>query len=431
MAGDAAQAKTATAESAEAYNRALLAVTRVPNADPSEVVRVALAYGDASALLGRVDDAERAFKRVRHLSHDEPRRLTAMLRIGSLREMQGRYGEAARWYNRTSEQLHEGSEDHETLLVRSKMHFYRAGLFHRKSEHQQCIVEARRALGAAEDANDVENMAHALHRLHLATVYLRRPDRIGYGTKALELFRELGNFERQASVLNNLGIESYFNSNWSAAAEFYQAATDAGLRSGSAIDGMIGALNSGEILSDQGHWDDAIDLLRAALRNWENGRFPAGAAAAKLYMGVAEDRRGNQRVALKLLSEASDAISNLNLEELQPDVRTRLAECEVYASHDVGTVHTSQIDVGSDSQFLGRVTRLRAIQKLGAGRWQEARTELVKAGQSLEGYERALTLRVLAHYDRENADPAWATEAQEIFDSLGVVRLRPLPDPPD
>jgi len=45
-------------------------------------------------------------------------------------------------------------------------------------------------------------------------------------------------------------------------------------------------------------------------------------------------------------------------------------------------------------------------------------------GSNLEGFERALTLRTLA---RVNGDESIAAEAQAIFDTLGVVQVRPLP----
>lgn len=431
MAGDKAQRNAATAEAAVCYERALQGAKRLRTIEPTEVARVALLLGDTSSVLGNFDAAERSYARARKLDSSPRTQFSAMLRVGRLREMQGRFSEASRWYNRVAEQVSTDQSDRELLLIRSKMHFYRSGLLHRKSDHQSCIIEARRALGAAEDANDVEEMAQALHRLHLATVYLKRPDRIGYGPKALELFRELGDYERQASVLNNLGIENYFNGRWSEAAESYTLASEAGIRSGSNIDGFVGALNSGEILSDQGHWDKAIELLTSAHRNWENGRYPMGAAIATLFLGVAHSRRGDGDEARAFLQRAEEMLVDLGLPEEAADARSRALYLATYeGTVEPGAIAEMQIELDDAHPLQARLLRLEAITAARSGQWDAVRGRVIEGMATQTGFDRALTLRVLAFYDPD-PDLTWGTEAQAILDDLGVVRLRSLPDPPD
>ncbi len=431
MAGDKAQQNAATAEAAISYERALQGAKRLRSIEPTEVARVALLLGDASSVLGHFDEAERSYSRARKLDASPRTQFSAMLRVGRLREMQGRFSDAVRWYNRVADKVSVKESDRELLLIRSKMHFYRSGLLHRKSDHQGCVIEARRALGAAEDANDLEEMAQALHRLHLATVYLKRPDRIGYGPKALELFRELGDYERQASVLNNLGIEHYFNGRWSDAAECYNLASEAGIRSGSNIDGFVGLLNSGEILSDQGHWDTAIELLTSAHRNWENGRYPMGAAIATLFLGVAHSRRGDGDEARSLLGRAEEMLVDLGLPEEAADARSRALYLAIYETTvDADAIASMQTELDDAHPLQPRLLRLEAITAAVGGNWDSVRDRVIEGVPSQTGFDRALTLRVLAHYDPD-PDPSWSVEAQEILDDLGVVRLRPLPDPPD
>ena len=427
VAGDAAKAKTATAEAAESYKRALSVAGNIRDLPATEVGRVALALGDAAALVSDFGAAESAFVKVRRLNVPDADKLTAMLRIGRLREGQTRFSDALRWYTRVEQDLQSLSDSEEMLIIRSEMHHQRSGILHRRGDHQGCIVEARLALGTAEDADDLERMAHALHRLHLATVYLRRPDRIGYGPRALQFFRELGDFERQASVLNNLGIEHYFAGRWSDAAANYRDASTAGLRAGSTVDGMLGALNSGEILSDQGHWEEAIDLLHSARRNWEDGRYPMGAAMAYLYLGTAFDRSGELESARSYLAQARDALAELGLPDESLDAELRLAESHLL--HDGSTTELESVlqRLSDDHALRPKANRLIALS--GLEPVDVCVERLADDLDSLTGYERALTLRVLGVLAADD-NPGALEEASEIFESLGVIQLRPLPSTP-
>jgi class 3 adenylate cyclase len=423
-AGDRAAHQAANVEAVASYQRAVDAAARLKTVPHAERLRVQLALGDGLAILGRFEKAERAFSRARKLAVTAADHATCMVRIGNARERQGDLEAAGRWYTRAGEMLPRQSVDEVDLQAQSTVHFRQAGLAHRQANQTRAVHEARLALGAAEDANDLVAMANALHRLHLANTYAGRPDRIGYGAKALEMFEELGDHERQASVLNNLGIEHYFAGRWSSAVECYERATEEGVRSGSLIDGLMGALNAGEILSDQGRWDEAIELLGRARRNWEGGRYPIGLAAVKLYLGVAHSRRGETTVASDLLKEAHQEITDLGLDELSADSLTRIYEHESFL--ELHTVTDADLNENPNTAAFGsRIERSRAIRLVLEAKSTEAiRILEAQLGSNLEGFERALTLRTLAHV---NGDESIAAEAQAIFDTLGVVQVRPLP----
>ncbi len=434
IAGDEAAAQGANVEAAAAYRRALNASARVRNLDRHEVANVALALGDVEDYLGELDRAERSYRKARAATDDAAVQATAMLRIGGLREKQGVFGQARSWFSRAERLLPEdGHNDAKYLKVRSQVHFLKSGLHHRDGDQQTCIYEARRSLGYAEDADDVRTMAEALQRLHLATVYLGRPDRIGYGPKALELFDELGLHERRSMVLNNMGIEKYFTGDWGSAAKLYAEASEAGIRAGSSIGGMLGALNSGEILSDQGHWDDAIVQLEAARRNWEGGRYPVGATVAKLFLGVAHDRRGSYDEAGHFLESSLSDASRLGLEEQEHDAITRL----LFHRVALGEASVSDVDatiksLGPDHALASRLTRTRAMALALQGDWPHARADVLALLDGSTGYDRALTLNTLLRYDSQHAAAetvvGWRQEFEQICDPLGVVRLRPLPE---
>lgn len=432
IAGDAARAQAATQEAAASYERALGSAKRLRTLADEDVRRVALALGDTHALTGDLDSAERAFRKARSLTDRPLGEAEIMLRIGSLRENQGRYTEAGKWYNRAANQLPSTSTADEVRLIRSRMHFLRSGLLHRMNDQQGCIIEARLALGDAEDAGDVAGMAEALQRLHLATTYLGRQDRIGYGPRALELFTELNKYERLFAVHNNLGIEHYFNGDWSAAAQCYQAATEAGQKAGYTVGAMLGVANTAEILGDQGHWNEAIDLLESARRNLESGRYPMGVALIKLFLGINHDRKGDEETAGRYLAEAVHDLDGLGLEEQRLDASARLMVHRSFvgdAGPDEVASFLDALDEGSP--LRARMIRALAVAVIRAGEnYLPVRKMLIEQLHDLSGHERGLTLRILTRYDGDDADPEWARETQQIFDGLGVVQLRPLPDPP-
>lgn len=428
IAGDEAVNQAANVEAAASYERALGASARLRILDSEDLTRVAIALGDVQEILGQHEAAEWAYRRARKASKRLGGRIESMLRIGELREKQGRYGQAARWYSRADAEIPD-RDAHEIRLLKSQVAYLRSGLSHRQNKNQQCIIEARLALGGAEDANDLPAMARALHRLHLATIYLGRPDRIGYGDRALEFFTELGDYERQASVLNNLGIEHYFADRWTEASEYYQLATEAGLRAGSAIDGMLGSVNSAEIMSDQGHWPEAIGLLETARRNFEGGRYPLGAAMVKLYLGIALHRKGDDDRAHDVLVDSLNSLGELGLDDAASDARTRLLEADIFAG-SAGHSHAKSMlaGLGPKHGLAPRATYLCGLAAGIEGRWDEERVNVIGLLDIQAGYERALTLRLIDRYEGDSADPKWARESSDILAGLGVVRLRPLPE---
>ena len=428
VAGDAAKAKTATAEAVASYERALSVAGNIRDLDQVDIERVALALGDAKVLVGDLAGAEVAFNRYRRTATTVTGESTAMTRIGTIRIEQGRYKDAARWFDRAEELLPGESTSNDERRTRSKLHFERSGLLHRTNDQQGCIDEARRSLAEAEDADDVPAMAEALQRLHLATIYLGRLDHIRYGPTALGLFQELGLYERQFAVYNNLGIEHYFAGRWSEAAASYEAATEAGLKAGYVVGAMLGVANRAEILSDQGRWDEAIELLDAARRNLAAlGDQPMAIALIDLFAGIAHDRRGDTGEAQRILSEAQTALEQIGLAEQAEEAQLRIVESKAYA----GRIRPDDLDAMLPEQVAPiRAARAHAVCAMHHGDWGGSREALVESAEGASGYERALTLQMVCHLDGKDAPTDSLDEVQEIFESLGVVETRPLPQSP-
>ena len=95
---------------------------------------------------------------------------------------------------------------------------------------------------------------------------LGQPELAVHSARALEIYEELGNFDRQAQVLNNLGGFAYYEGRWDDAVALYERGREIRLRTGNAVEAAFIACNIGEVLTDQGHLDEAEARFRDALR---------------------------------------------------------------------------------------------------------------------------------------------------------------------
>ena len=110
-------------------------------------------------------------------------------------------------------------------------------------------------------------------------------------------------------MLNNLGIEAYFEGRWDDALDLYRRSRDAKQRAGDIANAATQSNNEAEILSDQGRLDEAEALLRDALRVWSAAGYQIGVALATSNLGRAAARAGRHDEALALLEEAAGGCS--------------------------------------------------------------------------------------------------------------------------
>ncbi len=298
----------------------------------------------------------------------------------------------------------------------------------RQADDAGCIRLARSALVDAKRAGDPRAVALALERIHLGLVGIGEFDDDDTGQRALAAYQELGDQNGMSRVLNNLGVEAYFDSRWSEASERYLEAVDAGRRSGNIVLTANAAMNSAEILGDQGSWDRSIALLDDAGRNYEAVGYAPGIAAVQLFSGVAAMRRGDLVDAERRLSTARTRLAEVGL-DLLDEITTRELELDVLLGR--ATVERCQ-DVAAivtDPSLLARVARCRSVVSIDSEGVAAVRHALLASieGRPVSKFERALTLNALSVL--VSSDPnaaAWRVEASEIFEAFGVVRTPPL-----
>lgn len=429
IAGEAAEAQHATGDAAIAYARALDSGRYCAGVTSRERARVAERLGDLSFELGRFEQSAQAYRQARRANVDPVIDVDLVRKLGSVSERQGRPDRAIQWYRRASRAIPETARSRSWSLARANVNLAEAGIRARRAENERCLELARAARVDARRAGDVRVEALALERVHLALTYLRRVDVEQAGLRALDAYRQLDDSSGMARILINLGIEAYFESNWTAASQRYLEAMEVAQRASSVVLAATAAINSAEVLSDQGSWAQAIDLLESATRNYAAVGYSAGIAASTMFAGVAEMRAGRLDAAAEHFSEARGVLVRLGMADMLEDLDVNELELRVFTG--VATITDAEslaARFGPDHPSAARVARTHALLEHAAGRDEEAATMLLTLLSTVAGHERGLTLRALIAIQPDSeAIDSWSIEAEEIMRTLGVHTPAPLP----
>ncbi len=424
-AGEIAREQYALAEAAAAYERALDAGSRLKSIADHDRVQVADALGDALAALGRYDEADRSWRRARRYNDAVEADVDLMRKLGSIRERQGELSAAVRWYARGRRR----AEQARTAAMagpRARLELSDAGVRFRRGDFERCRAMAKSALELAREAGDTEAEALALDRIHVSTVYLREPDTDGAGDRAVALFGGLGELASKARVLNNQGIEAYFAGNWTSASDYYQASMRDGIAAGNVVEASLAALNSGEILSDQGRWDQALVLLGDALRNWQAAGYLTGMAAANLFIGTTHLRAGDHDAAQESLTLAVGQLDELGLVELIQDARSRMLELTIL-QRAAGPEEARAFldDLEDDHPLTQRGLRLLGLAHLVAADHEAAAQVLESAATDDATFENLLVHQLLtkARPPEHPSQGGWADLIASTMDRLDIETL--------
>ena len=428
-AGERAQAKFANVEAAGFYRRALEAARKLPQLDPAAVARAWEALGDVAQLAGLYSDAETAFRNARKQvvkgSGDE---VSLLLKEGLIRERSGRYAEALRWYARglrAADALPPGSE--------RTVHRVELGLAHgaarfRQGRFADCIDWCRRVVEQASEIEYLPGLAHAYFLLHVSYTELGSPDRVAFRGLALPIYEELGDLLGQAQVLNNLGIDAYYEGRWDDALDLYRRSREARDRIGDVVGAASVTNNIGEIKSDQGHLDAAEQLFVEvhAVTDAAGNRFLATLATSNL--GRVAARGGRLEDARRLLQEALGGFEEIGSGGFVLETEARLAEVDLFAGEHREALTRAEATLarmeagGASAVLAAALHRIRGGALRLAGDAEGARAALYASlalSRSLAAdYETALTLSELARLD---GSVEHAQEAAAILERLGVV----------
>jgi len=296
--GDLARAQAANIDAAALYRRALAAGTAA-DVPPAELAAVAESLGDVAELAGRYDEALAGYAAARRLyaaqaaqaapaapagqgeSTAMPRARVARL-TGIVCERQGRYREALGWYTRADGLIR---ADAGAAAARSRLLLDRAGVRQRQGRPADTVRLALTAAERARELGEREQEAHAYYLLHAAYGDRGDPEALRYRDLALPIYEELGDLTGQGNVLNNLGVDAYYEGRWTDALDFYRRSSEARRRIGDVAGEATEMNNEAEILSDQGHRAEARALLTTVVRVWKSAGYGIGVALATGNVG--------------------------------------------------------------------------------------------------------------------------------------------------
>lgn len=418
-AGELAVAQLAHQDAAAAFERALRSA-RYLKLDSHDRRDVAAALGRSLSVIGRFDDARKAYDQARKYNSDEVLEVDYLREVGSLHERSGRTAAALSAFSRASGRIADETTDDRLLGARARVRLAQSGIVHRRGEQQECRELAKLALSDARAAGDRTTEALALERIHLASTYLGEAGG-EHGEQALALFRELGDRNAEASVLNNLGIAAYFAEDWSTARVRYAEAAEAAAACGNVVFGGSASLNGAEILSDQGQWNEALDLLADVQRNWEAAGYATGVAAATLFAGIASMRRGDHDDAIEAMSRAAEDLERIGVHELVAEANSRILQARAAA----GLLSVEDTATAADAMpdgFALRSHRSCAVSLASAGNGAEAVRVLTASIGDVTSYEEALSVQVLMELSSDADIDDLVIRARAVFDRLGVTR---------
>ena len=433
VAGERAQEKFANVEAAGFYRRAVDLAPQL-ELDPAELARAWEALGDVSELAGLYADAEGAYAQARELD-SHPRLL---LKEGVIRERFGRYPEALRWYNRGLRSLDE-LEPEEQGRMRSELALAYAGVRVRQGEFIDAAGWCKRVAEEAGKVDDLPALAHAYYLMHLAYISNRSPERAALRGLALPIYEELGDLLGQANVLNNMGVDAYYEGRWQEALEHYDQSKALRERIGDVVGAATITNNIGEIKSDQGYLTTAAGLAEEAREVFSNAGHRLLLTHALSNLGRIAARGGELDDAHRLLNEALAIAEEISSASLVDEVRARLAEWAVLARKpeealegvEAALAGIRESGGGSLQNALAHRLRGYALEQL--GRADEALAafeqslELARAAD--ETYELAVTLGAIGDLKaRVGANAtAEAAEARGLLARLGVVTTPEIP----
>jgi predicted ATPase len=424
LAGGRARVKFANVEAAEFYGRAVDVSSALALPD-AEVAGAWEALADVCAPAGRLRDAQEALEQARRLAPPEAQ-TKLMLKEGLLREEQGAYAEALYWYARAEKAAASIVNADERARREVELRRARAQARFRQGRYDEALILAAMVIERSTGLHDLGDLAHAYYLSHMIHTFRGDEERHAFRGLALPIFEEIGDLVGQASVLNNLGIESYYEGRWDEARDLYERSRALRERIGDAINVATTTNNIGEIESDQGRFDEAEQSFRDTLRIVEAAGHQLLTGVARGNLGRLAARVGRYDEADELLSGAAEQLEEIGAAPFAVELRARHAELrglrgddpeDVVAAVNAAVRRLEEAGVPAAVRVL--LERVRGVALARAGREMEARASLGEALDVAEranaDYEIALTLRAIARLDGEES-----LRAQEIFARLGV-----------
>jgi tetratricopeptide (TPR) repeat protein len=276
-------------------------------------------------------------------------------------------------------------------------------------------------------------LARAYDLLHLIHTQQGSPERAAFRGLSLPIWEDLGDLKRQATVLNNMGIEAYFDGEWATALEVYERSRALFARIGDVSSEAMAMNNIGEILSDQGRIVEAEELFRSVREVVDSAGHRFLSMMSRLNLGRAAARASRFVEADELLKEALEGFREIHAASLEQEAHARIAEAAVLGGDHERAFHEAELaerlgEAEPSPAIRALIHRIRGYAFLQLRRLDEAALAFEKSIEEARSasvlYELALSLRA---YEALRADSTDGGEAQHLLDELEVTCLPEVP----
>ena len=428
----------ANVEAARLFERALEAGKRLTEVDDRQIADVHEAIGDAWFRAGEFGKASSGYGESRRLLRDDPvSSARLMLKRSRVEERLGRYPTALSWVTRGLRAL-EGSDGPEAARQSAQLASWYAKVLLAEGRPQDAAPWCQRAIDLATQVEDRVALASAYSSLEWVDVMMGRSEG-KHLRRALTIYEELGDRRSQAFVIQNLGVSAYTDGRWTEALEWWTRAREMCLQIGDPVTAAEAADNTAEVLSDQGHYGEAEELLRSSMRLWKATGDRQSLANCLSQLGRVASRSQRFDEALELFERAREAFTYVGAQADVDEVDARTAECLVFMgrSRDALELASATIDrtgTGGGGMSLALLERIRGMALAQMGERDAATRSLEVALDAARSrgstFDVALALHALARVvlSREGSPaPGDDVEEHAILTGLGVVSL---PDAP-
>jgi tetratricopeptide (TPR) repeat protein len=432
-AGERAQSIYANVEAKTLLQRALDSARRVPEVPSTDVGKAWEDLGDVCMRLGEFDGASASFRAARRQAANDPvEKARLMLKEGTIAWRLGRYTQSVRWFGRGLREV-EGIENAAAGAERARLCATTGHVRGRQGRPRQAIAWLKRAIDEAQASGADDALALAYGLLDIQYAAIGELESVENSERALAIYEKLGDVERQANVLNSLGVFAYTLGRWDESIGLYERARKAWDKAGNHWTASFAIVNAAEVLSDQGRLDEAEPIFRSALQVARASLSPARIADVSVHLGRLLARKGEFDEAQELLAAARDHFAQVGDKGELFASDARMAECLLLATRPDealaladSTFERAAVTEGC-SLLMPLIGRLRgyALMQLGHGdAARDALQESLSAARELKmDYEVGLTLSALVALAETTGSPddGAKQERDAIFRRLGVV----------
>ena len=275
------------------FERAINAAKRLGEVEAEDLREVWIKLGVVRERSGNFESALAAYRRATKLAGgDDVVRAEVLLKRATAKERAGAYSSAIGETTRAANLL-AGNSDLSALRLLAYAKGYAALIRQAQEKPRLALETAREALEMAELADEELALARAWRVMDYAYTMLGEPESAVYSIRALEVYRARGELEKEAVVSTNLGVLSYFSGDWAAALEYYERGRAVSVRVGNMVQAATAATNIGEVLVNQGRYEDAEKPLQEARRIGRASGFSDGVAFTDLVLGRMYGIRGS------------------------------------------------------------------------------------------------------------------------------------------